>query len=80
MSSVLPADREAYEARRAKTQEYMAGMGKGANQTASYDLRLNATTISRVVRGIEINEPVLEQVAEWAEKRAQGTSSALLTA
>lgn len=78
--SFVPDDLIAYQADRVRVQEKCNKIGRGWGSQASYALEVSATTISRVVRGIEINPPLLERIEEWATARLAATQSAVLAA
>jgi len=76
--SVLPDDILAYQTQRLATQERMTSLGRGANSRASYALEISPTTVSRVIRGLEVSQPVLDSIDAWSQEEAARTSSAVL--
>ena len=78
--SVLPEDMGAYQALQGRVDRRMTALGRGSNSRASYALEMSPTTVSRVRRGIEINQPVLENLDTWSINEASRQSSVLQTA
>lgn len=54
-----------YFARQRRVWIAFDGMARGARQNASYDLRLELTTLGRVIGGSKISPPALALIEKW---------------
>ena len=64
-SSIFTVDLESYRDRVAIASATMKGLYWGAQTDCSSDLGFQPITISRVLRGIEINDELLTKIEMW---------------
>lgn len=55
----------AYVKRQRAVHKAFEGMLKGARQNASFDLRLELTTLGQVISGTKISPPTLVLIERW---------------
>ena len=59
---------ESYELRRTRVQLRVESAPRGTQQNMSYDLRVVPTRVSQVVRGVHIDDALLERISRWLDE------------